>query len=340
MAELGYEVADIIRVKIGDAEMLMPIGTAYNDADSGEFICCFRTNSSGVREVTLAIDLGDLASTIGIERRAVVAEPGYEWDYDAHATVAISMAQKQGYAEEYALHQIIGTRTNKREDYPNLSDAEFANFRVVEIGGMGKGMLYRSSSPVNPVIKRNREADAALGQALVRTVMNMSDDDATMRKYEGFSQTHCAGCDIIPLEMSMDVMDEMNRQKLAEGFRYIAAHDGPYLIHCNEGKDRTGFAVAVLGCLMGASIDEIVADYMLTFYNFYGVRPEDEQYALIARKNIETSLARSFGVESIRGEGVDLRACAEAYLEAIGMRAEEISTLKAKLAEDCGKTAQ
>lgn len=42
MIDLGYEPADIILVKAGDAEMEMPIGTAYSDADSGEPICCLR----------------------------------------------------------------------------------------------------------------------------------------------------------------------------------------------------------------------------------------------------------------------------------------------------------
>ena len=40
MRELGYEPADLILVRIGSAEMEMPIGTSYTDADSGEPICC------------------------------------------------------------------------------------------------------------------------------------------------------------------------------------------------------------------------------------------------------------------------------------------------------------
>ena len=40
MKKLGYEPADIISVRIGDAEMEMPIGTNYADADSGEPVCC------------------------------------------------------------------------------------------------------------------------------------------------------------------------------------------------------------------------------------------------------------------------------------------------------------
>jgi len=49
--------------------------------------------------------------------------------------------------------------------------------------------------------------------------------------------------------------------------RYLAAlaqRDGPSLVHCLAGKDRTGMAVAVLHSLLGVHHDDIMADYMLT----------------------------------------------------------------------------
>ncbi len=341
MTELGYEPADVVSVKIGDAEMEMPIGTNYSDVDSGEPICCFKISTDGIAVVILSINAGNLADTMGVaERRSIDTEPGYEWVYadgqDGPPGVLISMAQKQGFAEEYALHQTSGTRTNKREDYAKLSDEEYANFRAIETSGMGTGTLYRSSSPVNPSLNRNGEADEALFRSQVRTVVNMADSEETMRKYEGFDLTHYAACNIIALDMDMDFDGEDFRQKLAEGFRYMASHDGPYLIHCTEGKYRSGIAAGVLEALMGADADEIEADYMLTYYNFYGIEPGTEQYAQIAESNIEATLAGSFSIPSIRGEGVDLQSCAERYLEEIGMTAAEISALKDKLGEDYG----
>ena len=35
----------------------------------------------------------------------------------------------------------------------------------------------------------------------------------------------------------------------------MASHEGPYLIHCTEGKDRTGFVSALLECLIGAGAE-------------------------------------------------------------------------------------
>jgi hypothetical protein len=136
--------------------------------------------------------------------------------------------------------------------------------------------------------------------------------------------------------MGMDFFSEEFQEKLAEGFRYMASHDGPYLIHCVEGKDRTGFAAAVLECLMGAMVDEVVGDYMLTYFNFYGIELGTEQYRQIAAGNIEATLSRAFGIGSIREDGIDLSVCAGNWLESLGMSREEISALKEKLAEDYG----
>ena len=69
------------------------------------------------------------------------------------------------------------------------------------------------------------------------------------------------------------------RDLMIETYRYLvslpSAHDGyrtlftaladdaaPSIIHCTAGKDRTGWAIAVLQWLCGASDDEVLADYL------------------------------------------------------------------------------
>lgn len=345
MKELGYEPADVVLVKIGNAEMEMPIGTSYSDADSGEPLCCWKTSASkGVEEVVLAINGGNLTKELGIAEYEKIEEaPGFTWHLvgglEQPVTVSISMAARQGYAEEYQMHQLGGTRSNKRADYPGLSDEEYANFRAVETTGMGVGTLYRSSSPLRPAYNRNAEADTALQNAQIRTVMNMADSEEAMRSYPDYILTHYSDCDIIALDMKIDLASEEFRAALADGFRYLASHEGPYLIHCHEGKDRTGFACGILECLMGASADEVVEDYMITYYNFYGIGPDSEQYEQIADSNIRASLADAFGIDAIDGDAVDLAAEAEEYLLEIGMSSEEIQALKTRLAQDYGGLA-
>ena len=77
-------------------------------------------------------------------------------------------------------------------------------------------------------------------------------------------------------------------------------------------------------------------DYMLTYYNYYGITPDSQQYKNISASNIETYLAQAFGISSIREEGVDLQDCAEKFLMDIGMNEEEITALKENLSKDYG----
>ena len=333
----GFEPADIILVKIGSHEMEMPVGTCYNDADSGEPVCSlFADPEGGEGWVVLAVNAGNLAAEMEIAGIEDTGEPpGYKlvWEdgIDCEAPVSLSMTQKQGFIEEYRMHRAGGTRTNKRDDYAAFSDEEFANFREIRTAGMAPGILFRSSSPVNPALNRNKEADAALLRAGIRTVINLTDSEERMKRYEGFSKSCYSGCEIAALNMGMDFFAEEFREKLAVGCRFLAAHNGPYLIHCNEGKDRAGFMAAILECLMGADLNEIIADYMLSFVNYYGIKPGSDQYRLISAGNIEASLARAFGAGMKSGAGECLSECAEKYLRKAGMTKTEIGLLKAKL---------
>ena len=226
------------------------------------------------------------------------------------------------------------TRTYVREDYPQLSDAEYANFRVVATTGMGKNALYRSSSPINPKLGRNTQADAAVKAAGIRTAVNLADSRREMRRRKGFKGSYYSELRILSRRLSVDFTSKNYREGLAEGLRFIAAQRGPYLIHCTEGKDRTGFAVAVLECLMGASADEVIEDYMLSFYNYYGVLPGSRDYENILRDNLASDLTKAFGLKSIRAEDADLASRAESYLLEIGMTQGEIQALKAHLSQD------
>ena len=69
---------------------------------------------------------------------------------------------------------------------------------------------------------------------------------------------------------------------------------------------------------------------MVTYYNYYGVTPDDERYDVIANSNICKSLADAFGVDSIWE--ADLAEAAESYLKEAGMTEEEIAALKDRLA--------
>ena len=123
--------------------------------------------------------------------------------------------------------------------------------------------------------------------------------------------------------------DFQHRNGLAEGFRFMISNPGIYVIHCEEGKDRTGFMSAVLECLMGASADEVVEDYMDSFDNFYGVKKGTEKYKTIVEENIIEIMQKELDVADFYS--ADLSSAAERYLRSIGLSSEEIQELKANL---------
>jgi len=108
------------------------------------------------------------------------------------------------------------TYTDERSDYPNLSDAAFANFRVIATTGMGKGALYRTASPIDPTHRRSAYADAALKMAGVTTIMNLTDNKAEAEGYEGYAESYYATTDAIALDMGMSFDTEEFREKLSE----------------------------------------------------------------------------------------------------------------------------
>ena len=329
----GYAYGDIVTVTLNGQELEMPVGSNYSDVDQGSMICRVVIKPDTNEDtIILAINMGDLATTTAIaEKEKIEADPGYVWHYSVEEPVTVSFAMKEqgGYYDQWVMHQLV--RSENREDYPDLTDEAYANFRAVTTTGIGAGKLYRSSSPVNPEINRNHQADAAAEKAGVKTFVNLADAEETMKGYEGFADSYYSKQNYICLNLGVDFSSDEFRHGLAEGLRFIAKGEAPFLVHCNEGKDRAGFVSAVIEALMGASADEITADYMVTFFNYYGVQPGTEQYDIIASSNIQKSLAAAFGMESLSSG--NLQESCVSYLESIGLTADEIAGIQAKLAD-------
>lgn len=337
LLEAGYTYGDVVTIDLdGQILDMVPVGSNFTDVEQGSLLVRLVYKEDPAEDyVLLAINMGDLATTAGIATKEKIEEtPGYIWKMNEGVSdpvpVTITMKEKAGYYDEWMIHQLI--RSENREDYPDLSDEQYANFRAITTTGIGAGKLYRSSSPVNPEINRNTYADKAAEAAGIKTFMNLADSLEIMQGYEGFSDTYYSKQAYIALNLGVDFTAADFQAGLVKGLRFLSEHDTPFLVHCNEGKDRAGFTSAILECLMGASEEEIVEDYMVTFYNYYGVQPGTEQYDIIARSNIRKSLAVAFGVKSL--EGMDLKQAAENYLKLLGMTEEEITALRTKLAEE------
>lgn len=322
----GIEVGDLITVTVGGNEYVIPVGTSYTDVDNGEMVCRFDLEDN---EAALTVNYGSFAEETGAAvKRTVEGDPGYEWDLRVSG-VKIALKEKEGYLDEYNARNL--SRSAERSDYPDLDDEEFANFRAVAVSGIKENVLYRSSSPVDQAIGRNGYAMAAMEKAGVRTVINLSDSVEEMESYDTYPGSCYSGCAVINAEMSYDFESEEFAEKVRQCVVFITENDGPYLIHCKEGKDRTGILCAILECFAGAPAEEVINDYMITYANYYGVQPGDTAYGIILENNLIKTLCSIFRTGSI--EDADLKERAYAYLISTGLTEEQLTVLRDKLSD-------
>ena len=337
MDSIGAEYGDVFTVDLGDQVLEAPYCTSYSDVEIGDLV--LRNDGDGI---ILAINMGDFASSYGIATKVSNPDKTYQWVFEEgkkleDITLSLILTGKGEYRDQYLIHQL--SRTNEREDYS--SDAVFANFREIVGGNLGSGALFRSSSPVNNEIGRAKYADELMSLNNIRSVMNLADNREAIEGYfkeEDFAspyyKTLYENGQVIALNMGVSFKTREFQNGLVEGLTFLSKNEGPYLVHCNEGKDRAGFTSALLSALMGLTYDEIASDYMTSYENYYHVEKGTEQYEAVKRSNIDSMLSFIAGVETKDLENVDLAAKAEEFLIAIGMEKSDIDTLKSKLSKN------
>lgn len=110
---------------------------------------------------------------------------------------------------------------------------------------------------------------------------------------------------------------EHNADGIAAVFRVLADAEGVVLVHCLGGKDRTGIVSMLLLRLRGASLAEIEADYMLSEPNLGQIFDVIHAPAGVVGPVLERLEERHGSVER--------------YLLEIGVSAEQVGRLRAKL---------
>ena len=334
---MGAQYGDVFLVSVSGALFEAPYCTSYADVDVGSYIL-----KGDGETLILAVNMGDLASSLSIAEKVTSPDKSYEWVFPEGKSlddviVVLDLTGKGEYRQEWLIRQL--DRTDNRDDYS--SDAVFANFREIKGGNLGKGALYRSSSPVNNEIGRASFADALAKENGIKTVMNLADRDEAILSYMGkedFASPYYRSLyekgDVIALNMGVSFKSREFQASLADGLAFLASKEGPYLVHCTEGKDRAGFTSALLEALMGLKYEEIVDDYMVTYENYYHTEKGSEQYEAVKKSNIDSMLSFISGVECGDLMSVDLSQKAEEFLLAIGMEKDTILSLKENLSKD------
>ncbi len=129
----GFALGDIISITIDDKTYGIPYYDSYYTR-SGELLLvaypshqtlCFTASNTGLPE-----------ELRGLEGHAVV----------------VKMKEKGG---RFDVQKALSLKySNKRSDYPTLTDAQFANARAVSVGKIANGVLHRCSTPFTDATKR------------------------------------------------------------------------------------------------------------------------------------------------------------------------------------------
>lgn len=84
--------------------------------------------------------------------------------------------------------------------------------------------------------------------------MFIRDSDLTVESFRSHMENYYVKAPFVPRHVDL----------YARYFQALAAAQGPVLIHCAAGKDRTGILAALTHHMAGVSEEDIVADFLLT----------------------------------------------------------------------------
>lgn len=262
--------------------------------------------------------------------------PGFyiEENIDNSTVASITLHERGKY--KYVEDRMNIEYSDKPEDFP--SEEIFANFRELSGGKIAPGKFYRGASPVNDNRNRCRYVNKLIEKNEIAYILNLADSEKTFRSYDEKYDTEFTYAwdrylenNTYFVEMDFDYTNVDYAQWIADGLIDMLDHEGPYYIHCNEGKDRTGFVCALLEGLVGASYEEMRDDYMLTYHNYYGIDKESdpETYELIEEIYFDSFMMLLHGNKDHKTlKKNNYKKDIEKYLLSGGMTKKQIKKLK------------
>ena len=216
-------------------------------------------------------------------------------------------------------------------------DAAGGNFRNVHAGRIGRNNLFRSQHPVNGTWRALR-ANQLAEENGIRTVLNLSDSKTKLEKYLNkyivgssyYYKTLYKRGRVFTAGLSLTHKSPSYRHQVAAAFRFMTKNKGPYLVHCEVGRDRTGLVILLLESLMGVPYEYMVNDYAQTYLNTTYDSPATAKQK--AASHVNSELMYISGQKSITDwSKVNLNRYAVLYLKMGGMTDSEISLLRKNL---------
>lgn len=254
-------------------------------------------------------------------------------------TVTIRLNEKGKYLNEQITFAQAHSDTLSDYDSPE----QFANFRSLSGGDVKADRCFRAASMTNNTMKRADVVDDLAETYGIRRVMDMSDTEealAGLRNADTWNSDYFDRLDaegnVQVLGLGVNPASQEFHTDLSQGLYDMIQGEGPYLFFCTEGKDRTGYAAALIEALCGADYAQLRADYMKTYENYYGMTEESapEQCAAVIGTYFDPILEIMFELQD--GEtlqSLDYEERARVFLKKGGLSDEQIDELRSAFAE-------
>ena len=241
--------------------------------------------------------------------------------------VTISLEEKGRYKEELEAYSINDALIPAE----GQSDEAFRNAREITVGQIQEKRLYRGASPFDPNFGRTELMDQYLMENDIKCVLNLTDTREKLESYENLPDhtvSMISNDQVITCSIGVDYLDPTAMQTLGQGLAEMSEHEGPYMIQCSLGRDRTGVVSAVIEALCGATYQEIIDDYMASYDMLHSIDmdPDSLQYKLF-KQRIDEQLEAVLGIEIEKLPDSDLKEPAYNYLLKCGMTEQQIDRL-------------
>ena len=269
----------------------------------------------------------------------------------------ITLIEQGGYEYE---QKLVGGLTYSKdfEDYEaknGISKEEvFANFRAVQSDAIKENVLFRSASPFDNANNRAPYVNELAKANGIDYVLNLADSQSKIDKYQedevwselDYSQALLDNDQVCLMAMSAAYEGAAYQSALVNGLNSALEHNATkILFHCTEGKDRTGFVGLVLESVCGASYEEMLYDYMVTYDNYYNLTEESDKtaydyivdlkfndmvnYLLTFDSSLEAQGDGTYDLASVTPENFAAAACN--LLKKAGMSEDNLQALTALL---------
>ena len=241
--------------------------------------------------------------------------------------VEISLEKKGRYRDEFEAYNI----NNAVIQFEGQSDEAFRNAREITAGQIQNNRLYRGASPFDQEYGRVELMARYIQDNDINCVLDLADTCEKLESYDDLpdhTASLIANDQVIVCAIGVDYTDPDAMQTFGRGLAQMSEMEGPYLIQCSLGRDRTGVICAVIEALCGATYQEIVDDYMTSYDTLHSIDmdPDSLQYRLF-KQRIDEQLEAILGIDIEQLPDSELMTPAYDYLIQCGMTEQQIDNL-------------